>query len=99
MNETGRNGYQSVVKKRLEKDFPGCEIRKLDPNEIQGSPDLLILYGPKWATLETKKTKDSKRQPNQPYYVEKHNRESFSRFIYPENEEEVFKDLCEFFKR
>lgn len=93
MRETGNSGFQSKVKNRLKNEFPDCEVRKLDPLDIQGSPDLLILCPITWATLEVKGSKKAKRQPNQPYYVEKHNEMSFSDFIYPENEKEVFDRL------
>jgi hypothetical protein len=98
MRETGKNGYQSIVKKKLKKELPDCEVRKLDPNDIQGIPDLLILCPITWATLETKGYAKAKVQPNQPYYVNKHNDMSFSRMIYPENENEVFDELHKYIK-
>jgi len=93
MRETGKNGYQSVVKNKLKKQFPDCEVHKLDPNDIQGSPDLLMLCPITWATLEVKGSSKSKRQPNQEYYVKKHDSMSFSNIIFPENEKEVFDRL------
>ena len=65
-----------------------CIIQKEDPEYIQGIPDLLILYKDRWATLETKKSKDEPHQPNQDYYVEELSRMGFAAFIFPENEEE-----------
>ena len=91
------NSYQPTVKKKIEKMFPGCIIQKEDPEQIQGIPDLLILYKNKWATLECKKSKDEPHRPNQDYYVNKMNEMSFSRFIFPENEKEVLNDLSLFF--
>ena len=85
--------FQSNLKKELKNMFPGCIITKLDSGDIQGIPDLLILYKNKWATLENKKTAKAHRQPNQDYYVNKMNDMSFSKFIYPENKEEVLTDL------
>lgn len=85
--------FQSNLKDELRMMFPGCIITKLDPGDIQGIPDLLILYENKWASLECKKNASAKRQPNQEYYVGKMNRMSFSRFIYPENKEEVLYEL------
>lgn len=93
MRETGKNGYQSVIKKKLKAEFPQCRIHKMDPNDIQGSPDLLMLCPRTWATLETKGYSKAKKQPNQPYYVELHDSMSFSSFISPENEKEVFDRL------
>ena len=73
--------------------FPGCMVMKTDPSYIQGLPDLLILYGDKWATLECKRSANAKRQPNQLYYVDKMDKMSFSSFICPENEESVLLEL------
>ena len=85
--------FQSNLKKELKNMFPGCIVTKLDSGDIQGIPDLLILYKNKWATLENKRTAKAHRQPNQEYYVNKMNGMSFSKFIYPENKEEVLTDL------
>lgn len=73
--------------------FPDCIVTKLPAEYIQGIPDLLILWGPHWATLEVKASAHARARPNQPYYVDKMNRMSFSAFIYPENEEKVLHDL------
>ena len=78
--------------------FPGCIVAHLDPNEIQGIPDLIILYRDKWAALEGKKTADASVQPNQKYYVDLMNRMSFASFIYPENKDEVLDALYFYFK-
>ena len=93
---------ESRFKTQLIKDlkilFPGCIVVHLDPNEIQGIPDLLVLYGPKWAALEGKKFAEAHCQPNQPYYVDLMNQMSFAAFIYPENKEEVLYDLQQAFR-
>lgn len=85
--------FQSNLKKELKDMFPGCIITKLDSGDIQGIPDLLVLYEDKWATLENKRNKKAKRQPNQEYYVDRMNKMSFSRFIYPENKDDVLNEL------
>ena len=90
--------FQSTLKKELKEMFPGCIITKLDSGDIQGIPDLLILYKNKWATLENKRTAKATHRPNQDYYVDKMNKMSFSRFIYPENKETVLNELKEVFK-
>jgi|SRR5574344_915560 hypothetical protein len=90
--------FQSKLIKELKEMFVGCIVTKLDANYIQGIPDLLILYNNKWATLECKKSANAKRRPNQPYYVDKMNEMSFSRFICPENKEEVLNELQQAFK-
>lgn len=87
------NDFQSKLKKELKEMFPGCIVTKLDSGDIQGIPDLLILYKNKWATLENKRSENADHQPNQDYYVDKMNEMSFSRFIYPENKDKVLNEL------
>ena len=87
------SAFQLQLKKELYKRFPGCVILKNDPNNIQGFPDLTILYKGRYALLEVKASKNAKRQPNQEYYVEVHNSEAFAAFVYPENVEGVLNDL------
>ena len=78
--------------------YPGGIVTKLDSGDIQGIPDLLILYKNKWATLENKRSATASKRPNQEYYVNKMNEMSFSRFIFPENKEEVLNELRKAFK-
>lgn len=87
------NRFKTNLKKELEQLFPGCMVLHLDPNEIQGIPDLLILYRNKWAVLEGKKSADASHRPNQSYYVDLMDRMSFASFIYPENKNEVLDAL------
>lgn len=95
MNE---NRFQSKLIKDLESRFPGCIILKNDSSYRQGVPDLTIFYQDKWATLEVKKNKNAVHRPNQDYYVDQMNKMSFSRFIYPENKEEVLHELQQAFR-
>ena len=90
--------FQRALKKELKQMFPGCIVTKMDSGDIQGIPDLLILYKNKWATLENKRSANASKRPNQEYYVNKMNDMSFSRFIYPENKEEVLNDLRKTFE-
>ena len=90
--------FQRNLKKELKQMFPGCIVTKMDSGDIQGIPDLLILYKNKWATLENKRSAHASKRPNQEYYVNKMNEMSFSRFIYPENKEEVLNDLRKTFE-
>ena len=78
--------------------LPGCVATKLDSGDIQCIPDLLVLYEDKWATLECKKSKKAKKQPNQEYYVKKMNDTSYATFINPNNKEEILNDLEQAFK-
>lgn len=87
------NKFQANLIKEIKEMFPGCIVMKNDSSYIQGIPDLLVLYNNKWASLECKKSSNARKQPNQEYYVGKMNEMSFSRFICPENKEEVLHDL------
>ena len=87
------SAFQSRLIKRIKAEFPGAEVMKLDAGYIQGIPDLLILFKDRWAVLECKKSATASHQPNQDYYIDHLNGMSFSRFIFPENEEEVLNDL------
>ena len=89
------SGFQDRLINKLKDLFPGCMVFKMD--QIQGIPDLLILYKDKWASLECKRTARAKKQPNQEYYVGKMNEMSFSRFVSPENKEEVLDELQQIF--
>ena len=91
------SGFQDKLRDELQKLFPGCFVLKMD--QFQGIPDLLVLYKNKWALLENKKSAKAIHQPNQDYYVELFNKLSFSRFIFPENKDEVLNDLKKFFNK
>ena len=92
------NRFKTNLINELEEMFPGCMVLHLDPNEIQGIPDLLILYKDKWAALEGKKSANESHRPNQDYYVNLMNNMSFAAFIYPENKEEVLYELQKAFR-
>lgn len=89
------SGFQDRLIKKLKTILPGCMIFKMD--QVQGIPDLLILYKDRWLSLECKKSVNSHHQPNQEYYVNEMNDMSFSRFIYPENEQEVIDEILQTF--
>jgi hypothetical protein len=90
---TNEKAYQLELIRKLRIIFPGCFILKNDPSEIQGIPDLLILYGDRWAMLECKRSNKDRIGPNQKHYVEFFDEMSFADFINPENEKEVLNDL------
>ena len=92
------SSFQAQLIKDLKKIFPGCIVKKNDSSYIQGIPDLTIFYKDKWATLECKQNARAKKQPNQEYYVGRMNEMSFSKFICPENKEEVLYELQQTFK-
>lgn len=89
------SGFQDKIRKTIKDMFPGCIIFKID--QFPGMPDLLILYNNTWAALENKKSEHAPHQPNQDYYVELFNKMSFARFIYPENKDQILKELYSYF--
>lgn len=91
------NRFKTKLCRELKELFPGCIIAHLDPNEIQGIPDLLILYRNKWAVLEGKDYENAPHRPNQDYYVDLMDHMSFAAFIYPENKDEVIEALYLYF--
>lgn len=90
--------FQKDLMDEIKAEFPGVVVLKNDSSYIQGIPDWTILYKDKWAVLEAKREKDAEKQPNQDYYVEQLDNMSFSRFVYPENKEEVLSELRKTFK-
>lgn len=85
--------FQANLIKEIKSMFPGCIVLKNDSSYMQGIPDLLILHKDKWASIEVKRSANASKRPNQEYYVGLMNEMSFSRFICPENKEEVLRDL------
>ena len=92
------NEYQAQLIKELRRRFRGCFILKNDTDYMQGVPDLLVLYKNKWAMLEVKAYFNAPEQPNQDHYINLLDEMSFAAFIYPENQEEVLRDLQQTFK-
>jgi hypothetical protein len=91
------NRFKTNLIREIKNLFPGSMVMHLDPTEIQGIPDLLVLYKNKWAVLEGKKNATASVRPNQSYYVDLMNRMSFAAFIYPENKDEVLDELYLYF--
>lgn len=91
------NRFKTKLKNEIKEMFPGSIIIHADPNEIQGIPDLIILYEDKWAALEGKKNARASHRPNQDYYVNLMDGMSFASFICPENKDEVLDELWLYF--
>ncbi len=93
--------YQEKVIKKIKKKFNLADedVLKNDSAYISGIPDWTVFCGNKYAMLEIKISEDAKKRPGQDYYVNHFNNQSFARFIYPENEKEVLKDLEDFFTK
>ena len=89
--------FQADLIKEIKTIFPGSIVLKNDSSYLQGIPDLTIFHKDRWASLEVKKSATAKHQPNQDYYVNKMNEMSYSRFVYPENKDEVMNELKNLF--
>jgi hypothetical protein len=92
------SSFQNSLIHEIKERFVDCIVTKLDSSHVQGLPDLLILYRDKWATLECKRGEKASHRPNQDYYVNKMNEMSFSRFINPENKEEILNEMEQAFR-
>lgn len=85
--------FQKDIKDAIKEKLPDSIIMKQNNNGLQGSPDLIIVNGPKWVALECKDSEDAVHQPNQDYYISKMNKMSYASFIFPENKEEVLNEV------
>jgi hypothetical protein len=82
--------FRSRVLSDILQEYPRAVILQV---EGQGKSDRLILHERNWAFLEFKRSAKAPKQPNQEHYVDLFNEMSFARFIYPENELEVLREL------
>lgn len=91
MSPTNRleSTFQAELIAELKERFPDCIVLKNDSGYIQGIPDLLILWGDRWAALECKASINARLQPNQAWYITSMNAMSYASVICPENREEV----------
>jgi len=85
--------FQAELIEELTQLFPGCFILKNDSGYSQGIPDLLVLHRNKWAMLEVKASATARHQPNQDYYIDMFDEMSYGAFIFPENKEEILREL------
>ena len=85
--------FQHNLIKELKERLPGCYVLKNDAGYLQGVPDLLVLYGDKWAALECKKSANASHRPNQDYHIQHMDEMSFASFIFPENKEEILNEM------
>ena len=88
--------FQRKLIEDLQTMFPDALIYKNETK--QGFPDLTVLYKERWALLECKREENASHRPNQDYYVNLANQMSFSRFVYPENKQEVLNELQQAFR-
>lgn len=88
------NRYQRHIVERLHMTFDRPLILKNDANLIQGIMDLTVVTHSFIFFLEVKASEMAPFQPNQEYYLNRvqemgHN----SWVVYPENEEEVWREI------
>lgn len=89
------SNFQAKVIKEIKERMPAAIINKGDSS--QGYPDWIVCYKDKWAALEFKKSENSKRQPNQDFYINIINDWTMAAFICPENKMEVLNEFYAFF--
>jgi hypothetical protein len=89
------NQFQKKLIGKIKSELPDAIVIKNDPNYIQGIPDLIVLYGSRWAALECKKDEKAAHRPNQDYYVNLMRKMSYASFIDPSNEEEIISELLQ----
>lgn len=85
--------FQRDVIEAIEKRYPNAIVFKTDPTYLWSFPDLMVLVGSRWASLETKRASKAHKQPNQDHYVRLLNQMSFGRFVNPQNLGKVMYDL------
>lgn len=89
----------------LEKDFQkkvvqwlkkqGCFVMKTDPSMHTGIADLFFCKEGFYGFIECKKSKTAKFRPGQKEFVDKMNDWSYATVAYPENWEQIKKELEE----
>lgn len=89
--------YQAHLIKKIERVVPDCIVLKNDSSYRQGIPDLIVLYGQRYAMLEVKRKPPrpgtSDFEPNQEWYIDLFSDWAFGACIFPENEEEVLREI------
>lgn len=88
------SNFQSKVVKWLRQK--GCYVltTTVHPGIPDGCPDIVALIdGGGWITLECKTSKDAKFQPLQKATIAKLDRMFYSRAVWPENWEEIKREL------
>ena len=89
--------FQREVKDDIYNTMTEVTVIKTDPTDLQGMPDLLVLYQGRFAALEVKRNADASHRPNQDIYIERLRHKGFAEFIYPENKDKVLKNMYSYF--
>lgn len=91
--KTPEGRFKTVFLADLDDLYPDSQVLFNDSAYLTGVPDILFLCCDFWAMFEAKRGDSAELRPNQPWYIEKFDQMSFARFVYPENKEEVLRDL------
>lgn len=85
--------FQGKVKEWLEEQ--GCYVLKYPQSAYThaGVSDLIWFYHDKYGFLEVKKSKDAPFRPGQKSFLEKMSKWTFAEAVYPENFEDIKKEL------
>lgn len=97
MRDKLESKFQAELILDLTSMFDGCLIITGVADNMQGFPDLLILWKDQWAALEVKRSRNAERRPNQNWYVETLYDMSYAAFIYPENKDQILDELQQAF--
>lgn len=89
--------FQHFVINEILDHFPDATVLKNDANYCQGIPDWIVIYKNKYAFLEMKISGQAPHQPNQDYYINKFNNDSFGAFVFPENKDIVLEKMYRYF--
>lgn len=78
----------------------GAKVIKQDPTigRQRGIPDLLVLKDGWWGMLECKAHRNSPKRPGQQEWIDWCNSQSYGRFIYKENYDDILNELKEILK-
>ncbi len=86
--------FKSKLYREIRERFPGSEVLPNDANYIQGIPDATVYFpNGRYFLLEGKREANSRRQPNQGYYVNESPLSNNAMFVSPDNKDEVLAEL------
>ena len=86
--------FKTELYKEIRERFPGSEVLPNDANYLQGVPDATVYFpNGRYFLLESKRSSNSSRRPNQGYYVDQSPLSKNAMFAAPENREEVLSEL------
>lgn len=92
--------FVKQVKADILERFPGAYVRKNMAVAILGIPDVECGIEGLYVALECKRSKSARLQPLQQYTIDKiNNAGCFARITYPENWDEVLRELTELLER